>query len=185
MRESIADKLGWNGARVLAFVSILLILAVCGSASTTTWTLQSVTFTDSATAVGSFTFDNSLGAPTSWNITVSGTPSADYIYNSGDGHSETCCDSTTQVGFANNDGSFSPYLFLILDGTMTPAGGTITVDTGSDTCVASGTCFVVASGEITTSAGAPEPASVLVTLSGALFVGLLLYRRRRSAAGPA
>ena len=194
IKKIIMKEFLQNAARALALLSILISSAACAHASTVTWTLVNVNFIGGGRATGSFTFDNSALTATSWDITVFGTPAADYVYNSADSpaDSETCCDSATQVAFASfdpTDGTtFSRYLFLVLDGTMTNAGGTIALDSpATEACP--GACSDAATGAritsdpITNEATTPEPASILMSACGAFILGLLLYRKRQASAG--
>jgi hypothetical protein len=161
--------------RKLALLSILLGASVCASANTT-FVLNGVTFSDGATASGSFTINTALNALVSWSINVTGSslsPTANYDYTSTPSDSNYFNISPTEVALASSP--FAEYLVLIFNSSL-GGGGTIGLISGiSVDCNPTGTCGALSTGSV--SVVTPEPATALLIIPMMGLLGLLVYRR--------
>ena len=166
----------------------LFLLSVPASAGPIVWTLSGVTFDDGGIATGSFVYDADLNQYSSVNITTTagGTLSgATYI--------------TVNSNFSPFTGSFLttavdpiglPTLYLQFLSPLTNAGGTSSIATASNNsfegpcaasdCLSAGPPLrlVQSGGTVMAVAAVPEPATVVFSGAGILFIAVLCARRR-------
>jgi hypothetical protein len=173
-------------------LALAILLAVAGSASATpvTWTLNDVTFTDGATAFGSFVYDADANTVSDVSITTSATPlyaGNDYLLSDpGFGPAPNFFVVVTGV-LADYTGTGALALGPAMP--MTNAGGTILLDLhsgGEFTCSDAGCTngiFVraFASGSISapSAPSVPEPATISLLLTGLLGFGIRRARKTR------
>src|SRR5262249_38013313 len=152
-----------------------------------TWNLVDVTFDDGGTATGSFVFDADTGIFSAISIVTSPDPAlgrgATYGVPTGLG-TDTFFDTITSFPPAGKD-----RLLFDLLAPMTNAGGLIGINLGmeipdlettcpDDPCVdpGPGTRFIE-TGSVASVVGVPEPSTLLLLGSGALFLRRRLNRR--------
>ena len=178
-----------KGAAMNRFLYLLLI-AISGSASSITWTLQNAVFTDGGVATGSFVFDADTQTVVSYNIQTSGGNTANFpafLFQNGVGYNEYASPSP-----GNNFIDFETYLTngnisgmeLRLGplNSLTDAGGTVGFSVNSMECYNCDPRRTFASGQLVAGsqgAGVPEPASLgLIGVAFAMMAAARLYRRR-------
>jgi len=169
--------------RRITLVSMLFGASICASANAM-YNLNGVTFSDGATASGSFTINTALNALVSWSINITGSNinspnSPNYNYTSTPSDSSTFTISATEISFAAP--GFSEYLVLYFTSSL-GGPGPINFVTGNSSvdCNSIGTCGGLTAGNV--SMATPEPASLLLATPMLLVLGAILYRRKRLAA---
>jgi hypothetical protein len=157
-------------------------------ASTVTWNLSNVTFSDSATASGSFDWNVDTNTLSNWNIAVTSGALAAFTYTPGD---------STAGSYFQVSGYQNELLFMVNGSTrqlrMTPvnaltnAGGTDPINlntwgngSGSVECFNCGPYREIVSGSLVSAAAAPEPASMALLGFGFFSVSLFATKRRKS-----
>ncbi len=115
----------------IVLVGILLPILSTASllARTVTWTLDGVTFSDGASASGSFEFDHATQTAVDWNISVSGGDES--IFPPFTYSPATSCDDTSAFGFGPSfqENSSLRQLRLVTAINLPTSGGTIPLDT--------------------------------------------------------
>ena len=115
----------------IVLVGILLPILSTASllARTVTWTLDGVTFSDGASASGSFEFDHATQTAVDWNISVSGGDES--IFPPFTYSPATSCDDTSAFGFGPSfqENSSLRQLRLVTAINLPTLGGTIPLDT--------------------------------------------------------
>ncbi|HEY0163560.1 MAG TPA: hypothetical protein VGB69_12845 [Edaphobacter sp.] len=172
--------------RTLVVLLLLPVISRTASATPVTWTLQDVTFTDGASASGSFTIDLNKGQILNWDVvTTAGsslagfdyTPSTAYAYES----------SSTEIFFKSINpvtgpyGISSSYLFLYFQTPLTNAGGVIDLTTQSYQCDNCAPYRYVSGGYVTSElplSAVPEPPSGFLVLSSVALIGVAFSTRR-------
>ncbi len=172
--------------RILLSLTAALAVAPISFASSVTWNLSNVTFSDAATASGSFSFDAATNALSNWNISVTSGVLSAFTYTP----SDSTAGSYFQVAGYQNE------LLFMMNGTtrqlrltplsaLTNSGGTVPVNlntfgngSGSVECFNCSPYRGVVSGSFVTPT--PEPGSVGLLGVGFACVSLLARRLRRS-----
>ena len=174
------------GIRALAMAAIFCLAGSRVQAGTVTWFLSDVTFSDSATAVGQFTYNADTNALTAFNISVTGSSFFPTGFDFTPADSSSFSVSATGFDLANFSNPVMPELLLSFTTAMTDAGGTIPLTTGvtGDCWTVNGgsPCGTVSGGDITTASSAPEPASLPLLGGGVLALGLIVGRKRLATA---
>lgn len=169
--------------RISLFLLLTALMVPIASAGPMQWSVFQGTFTDGATITGTFVFDSSTKAVSSWNIQVgAGANFTAYTYSSSD---------PAGVGFYNGFGAPATEAVIFQDantartlvfqtlGQLTTPGSTVALDVANSSieCFNCDPFRFIASGSLVQggTSGVPEPASVLV-VSGALVWGW--WRRR-------
>lgn len=182
---------------------VVLVLLVLGafvptaSADDVTWNLSGVTFSDGATASGSFVFNADTGMFSAIDITVSGGSSTfgDGTYSIFDpGYSSNASRLVPVESPFPTDAVGAPVLGLLFGSPLTDAGGTDSLlldqiqgiqDCDNSNCSVSGISYYLTAGDVVSSVTAtPEPSSLLMLLAGCLALGGMAFWRRRSAPSP-
>jgi hypothetical protein len=159
----------------------MLGAALPAQAALVTWNLENVTFTDGATASGSFTIDAAAGTWSAFSIaTTSGALSA-YTY-----------DPTTSGlyfnGFGPNSFTIMPgngqrYLTFSFVAALTDAGGTHAINTPSSwECMNCSPWRYMAGSVTSQAADVPEPATMAMVLPALGMLGFMSRRRKKQAA---
>jgi hypothetical protein len=124
------------------------------SAATTTWHLNNAVLTSGATVTGSFIFDSTAGSYTSIDIAAGATH-----FGIPDPVSPGNADVLIAVDGAHSDYTGTPLLAMNWSSSLTPAGGTVNLNTaglsflgtcGDATCSSGGTATSFVSGYVTT-----------------------------------
>lgn len=170
----------------LLLLTSALVMAPASFGSTVTWNLNNVTFSDAATATGSFDFDADTQTLSNWNISVtSGTLSA-FTYTPAD---------STAGSYFQESGYQNELLFMVNGSTrqlrMTPltaltdAGGTVNINlntfgggSGSVECYNCGPYRGIVSGSFMTAT--PEPGSLGCLGLGLVGAGLFVRKFRKN-----
>ncbi|MBI3683571.1 MAG: PEP-CTERM sorting domain-containing protein [Acidobacteria bacterium] len=146
-----------------------LVLAAFGGvapAAQITWNLEGVTFSDGATAVGTFEYDTVLNLYTNWSITTSTSIGyAGFTYRPGTSTAQACC--TDELRLTSTD--TTRVLNLDFNDASDPGMPRQTINPGRETIP--GSQRNVSAGDIVLAApqGVPEPSSsVLLALGGVL-----------------
>ncbi|MFL6446925.1 MAG: PEP-CTERM sorting domain-containing protein [Bryobacteraceae bacterium] len=157
-------------------------------ASTVTWNLSNVKFSDAATASGSFDWNVDTNTLSNWNISVGAGVLSAFTYTP----SNSSAGSYFQVAGYENE------LLFMMNGTtrqlrMTPlvaltnAGGTVPINlntfgngSGSVECFNCAPYREIVSGTLMT--GTPEPGAMGLLGIGAAIVGLIARKRRTTTA---
>lgn len=172
------------------FVAALALVAAlsCGVALATpvTWTLTGVTFSDGASATGSFKYDASTNTYSDWSIAVgAGTMSA-FTYDTSDSMLMTWYNAdATGVGIWSN--SPTRYINLNFASALTNAGGTVSLSAlslgplygSSLDSWECGNCAglrYISGGSLVGLRTVPEPASLLLVGAALLATGLARQR---------
>jgi hypothetical protein len=179
------------------FICAFLILGSALSAGPITWNLTNIVFGDGTTVTGSFVFDADTTTFSGLNMTTAGGISvpetSSWVFNTNDVDTGEQ-NSGTFTGFAvvtalsaNETGTPAIFLFSNLGPLMTDAGGTITLNHMAVGSCGSATCQTIAiilgsnggdgSGQFTSVAAVPEPASMF--LVGLGLAGAFALRLRR------
>lgn len=169
----------------LLLLTSALVMAPVSFGSTVTWNLNNVTFSDAATATGSFDFDADTQTLSNWNISVtSGTLSA-FTYTPAD---------SAAGSYFQESGYQNELLFMVNGSTrqlrMTPltaltdAGGTVNINlntfgggSGSVECYNCGPYREIVSGSFMTAT--PEPGSLGCLGLGLVGAGLFVRKSRK------
>jgi len=161
-----------------------LAVAPISSASIVTWNLSNVTFSDAATASGSFDLNADTNGVSNWNISVTAGVLSAFTYTP----SNSTAGSYFQVAGYENELLFmmngtTRQLRLTPLSTLTNAGGTVPINlntfgngSGSVECYNCAPYREVVSGTLMT--GTPEPGAMSLLGLGAAVVGLVTWKRR-------
>ena len=165
--------------RNTAIAAGLLIVNIgAASAVPITWTLQDFAFVDGGTASGMFDFDADTGQVSNIDIiTTAGTilPGETFQFNIdfGDRFFLFTSEPTSDAGSV-------PAFSFLLASSLTNAGGTIAVESGSEGAgPPDGIQRFIASGSLTTISEVPLPAAAWMFLAG--LGGLSAARRKKRA----
>ncbi len=170
--------------KVFLLLMSALVVAPFSFASTVTWNLSNVTFSDAATASGSFDLNADTNAVTNWNISVSAGVLSAFTYTP---------DNSTAGSYFQVPGYENELLFMMNGttrqlrltplSTLTNLGGTVPVNlntfgngSGSVECYNCAPYREVVSGTLMT--GTPEPAAVSLLGLGVAIVGLAVRKKR-------
>lgn len=163
-----------------------LAIAQISFASTVTWNLNNVAFSDGATASGSFDFNADTNTLSNWDISVTSGALSAFTYIPAD---------STAGSYFQETGYQDELLFMVNGSTrqlrltpltaLTDAGGTVDINlntfgggSGSVECFNCGPYRLVVSGSFDTETpGTPEPCSM--GLLGIGFAGTVLSARKR------
>jgi hypothetical protein len=162
---------------------LLVLLSVPGSAcaDNVTWNLNDATFTDGATATGSFVYNADTNTVSSVDIVTSaGADFGGTDYTAPDpGYGPFPAEIVFVTGAGLADYTGTPALDLLFGSPLTDAGGTIPLSLltgeltcGNPGCTTGGVPFyrALAAGDVTTAAvSTPEPSTLLL-----LGLGLLM-----------
>jgi hypothetical protein len=174
--------------KVLLLLTSALAIAPVSFASTVTWNLNNVTFSDGATASGSFNFDADTNTLTTWNISVTSGVLSAFTYSPTD---------STAGSYFQVAGYQDELLFMVNGSTrqlrltpvyaLTDSGGTDPIDlntfgngSGSVECNNCAPYREVVSGSLATAT--PEPGSVALLGLGFASVSLLARKFRKGVA---
>jgi hypothetical protein len=170
--------------KVFLLLTSALVAAPFSFASTVTWNLSNVTFSDAATASGSFDLDAGTNAVSNWSISVTAGVLSAFTYTP----SNSSAGSYFQVAGYENELLFmmngtTRQLRLTPLSTLTNAGGTVPINlntfgngSGSVECFNCAPYRTVASGTLMT--GTPEPAAISLLGLGVAVVGFAARKRR-------
>lgn len=177
----------------LLLLTSALVMAPASFGSTVTWNLNNVTFSDAATASGSFDFDAGSQTVSNWNISVTSGALSAFTYTPAD---------STAGSYFQVSGYQNELLFMVNGSTrqlrMTPltaladGGGTVDINlntwgggSGSVECNNCSPYRPIVSGSLMTMTATPEPGSLGCLGIGLVGVGLftrkLRNRRTRKA----
>ena len=175
----------YNKTALLLLASSLVIAPV-SFASTVTWNLDNVTFSDDATASGSFNFDADSNTLSDWNISVTSGVLSAFTYSP----SDSTAGSYFQVaGYQDEllfmvNGSTRQLRLTPLD-ALTDSGRTDPVNlntfgngSGSVECFNCAPYREVVSGSFATAT--PEPRSIAFLALGIVSLSFWVHKRRNS-----
>jgi PEP-CTERM motif len=170
--------------KILLLLISTLAAAPFSFASTVTWNLRNVTFSDAATASGTFDWNVDTNTLSNWNISVNAGVLSAFTYTS----SNSTAGSYFQVAGYENE------LLFMMNGTtrqlrltplyaLTNAGGTVPINlntfgngSGSVECYNCSPYREVVSGALMT--GTPEPGAMGLLGVGLAFASLVARKRR-------
>lgn len=191
-RPSDVNHIVIHGCLTALALLMLAAFVPTASADGITWDLSGVTFSDGATASGSFVFNADTNTFSSIDITVAGGSSTfgDGTYTILDpGYSSNSSRLVPVESPFPANGVGAPVLGFLFGSPLTDAGGTASLamnqgiqDCANVNCSVSTITYDLTAGDVVSSVTAtPEPSSLLMLVGGCLALGGMAFWRRRSA----